>query len=153
MTDQPDGGIGEEVDDDDPSRFAEIYVSTHVSVQVDGEWLPAQLAVSRIGKSLRVLTAWNPGDHRPTDDENDRANSQLLADLEQVDPNVLPALGADPSSNHFEDSWAASEITDDQAIALGQKYGQVAIFRLDFESQTVLSCDSTWQRTRRYDNS
>ena len=139
--------------EDDPARFEDLYLSTHVTVEVNGIWVSAPEAVGLIGQSLHVVTAWNPGDDRPTDAENEAANSLLRSDLEILGTRVLPALGSDPNSDHAEKSWAVAGISEESAIELGVKYGQVAIFRLEAESQTVLSCDGTWSRSRDYSQS
>ena len=136
--------------DEELKRLAELYLSTHVTVEVNGIWVSAPEAVGLIGHSLHVITAWNPGHDRPTDAENEVANSQLLDDLEILGASVLPALGSDPNSDHAEKSWAVTGVLDESAIELGLKYGQVAIFRLDADRQTVLSCDGTWSRSRGY---
>ena len=139
--------------DEELERLAELYVATHVTVEINGGWVSAPVAVRLIGQPLHVITAWNPGDDRPTDAQNEAANSLLLSDLEILGTRVLRALGSDPNSDHAEKSWAVAGISDESAIELGVKYGQVAIFRLEAESQTVLSCDGTWSRSRDYSQS
>ena len=139
--------------DEELERLAGLYVATHVTVEVNGGWVSAPEAVGLIGQSLHVITAWNPGDDRPTDAQNEAANSLLRSDLEILGTRVLPALGSDPNSDHAEKSWAVAGISEESAIELGVKYGQVAIFRLEAESQTVLSCDGTWSQSRDYSQS
>jgi len=148
-----DHGMTDIAPTEDLNCLADLYLATHVTVEVDGGWVSAPEAVGLIGQPLHVITAWNPGDDRPADAQNEAANSLLLSDLEVLETRVLPALGSDPSSDHAEKSWAVTGISEESAIELGVKYGQVAIFRLEAEGQTVLSCDGTWSRSRDYSKS
>ena len=135
------------------AQLEHLYLATGVTVSVGEILLPAPEAVAQIGSPLHVITAWNPGIERPTDAMNQEANARLREDLRVLSDNVFPAIGKDPSSDHAENSWAIAGISDETAMALGARYRQVAIFRLDAEHQTVLSCDGTWTRTRKYSES
>lgn len=134
-------------------RLVSLYLATEVTVSVDEILLPAPDAVAQIGSPIHVITAWNPGNERPTDEMNQKANALLREDLRVLSDNVFQAIGKDPSSDHAEKSWAVTGISDEDAIALGARYRQVAIFRLDAEYQTVLNCDGTSSRTRKYSES
>jgi len=72
----------------------------------------------------------------------------LLIDINAIGLDALEALGSDPESDHAEKSWAVRGLTDKQAVELGRKYGQVAIFRIDHLRQTVLSCFDEWSISR-----
>jgi len=58
------------------------------------------------------------------------------------------AVGADPDSDHFEESWAVIGLDDESARAIGAAFGQVAVFRLANGVQTVLACSADWTRSR-----
>jgi hypothetical protein len=58
--------------------IAFLYLATIVTVEEDGIWKPAH-EVARTRGTLHIITAWNPGDERPTREENDRANAALHA--------------------------------------------------------------------------
>lgn len=127
-----------------------LYAATEVTVQIDDQWLSAPKAVACLGKSLFVITAWNPAHERPGDAANREANRSLHRDLEANGCVTFAALGSDPHSPHAEESWATTGIAEEEAIALGVKYRQVAIFRLDAERQTVIGCDGSWMKSRDY---
>ena len=100
------------------------------------------------GVQIHVITAWNPGDERPSSEVNDTQNNQLLADISAMGFEALEALGSDPNSTHAEKSWAVIGLTDKAAIELGKKYGQVAVFRITESQQSVLGCLSEWEVSR-----
>ena len=56
--------------------IAFLYLATIVTVEEDGIWEPAH-EVARTRGTLHIITAWNPGDERPSREENDRANRAL----------------------------------------------------------------------------
>jgi hypothetical protein len=129
------------------SEVAHLYLATIVTIHDEGSWHPAHQVAARLG-TLHVITAWNPGDERPSREENDRANRALRADLEARGLAPLPALGSDPNSPHAEESWAVTGLDDRAARALGAKYRQVAVFRITRERQTVLGCFAEWEGHR-----
>lgn len=129
-------------------REAEWYLPTEVTVQVDGRWISAFEVAGRVAETLHVITAWNPGDLRPAREENQSRNVELRADIEAMGLSVLSALGSDPNSEHSEESWAVFGLTDEQAIALGAKFDQVAVFQITGSRQTVLGCKDGWQVSR-----
>lgn len=131
-----------------PPPMAELYLKTIVTVELDGEWISAFNAAARQVAPLHVITAWNPGDARPTHDENDKANDELRSRLRAMGLHPVRALGADPDSDHAEESWAVVGLSDSQARAIGAEFGQVAVFRLTAGVQTVLACVETWERSR-----
>lgn len=128
--------------------LSELYLKTNVSVEVGGILVSAQEATSVMNGVIHVITAWNPGDARPSRTENDAANDQLLSRLTVLGCEPRRAVGADPDSGHFEESWAVEGLSDDQARAVGAEFGQVAVFRLSGDVQTVLACFETWERSR-----
>jgi hypothetical protein len=137
--------------------IAALYLVTVVTVHDEGAWHPAHEVAARLG-TLHVITAWNPGDERPSREENDRANRALRADLEVLNLEALhlaarglaplPALGSDPNSPHAEESWAVTGLDDRAARELGAKYRQVAVFRITAARQTLLGCFADWELGR-----
>jgi hypothetical protein len=133
-----------------PPEEAELYVPTVVEVELDGKWLDADEAVARLSTTIHVITAWNPRAARPSREQNDLASQKLKQELESMGLRPLRALGSDPNSNHFEESWAVSGLSDREARNLGKRCGQVAIFQCTAERQTVLGCEANWQVGRPY---
>jgi hypothetical protein len=97
-----------------------------------------------------VLTAWNPGDERLSREENDAANEELRIEIMSRGLNPCRAVGADPDSEHAEESWAVCGLSDDEARDIGAAFGQVAVFRVTATSQTVLACFEDWVVSRRW---
>jgi hypothetical protein len=53
----------------------------------------------------------------------------------------MHTLGSDPNSDHAEKSWAITGLSNQEAIQLGKKYGQVAVFLITKSQQSVLLHD------------
>ena len=127
--------------------IAAVYLATIVTAERHGAWRAAHAMAAVVGP-MHVITAWNPGDERPSADENDRRNALLRADLVELGLDPHPSLGSDPASTHAEASWAGVGLTDADACALGAKYGQIAVFRITADTQTVLGCFAPWSVSR-----
>ena len=131
-----------------PPPDAEWYLPTVVSVFSSGVWTSAFDYCTVHEATLHVITAWNPGAERPTLKENDHQNNKLETDIRSLGFSPLPAFGADPNSDHAEASWAVVGLKDEQAIELGLRYRQVAVFRITQSTQTVLGCHENWEVSR-----
>jgi hypothetical protein len=125
-----------------------LYLKTVVSIEEDGILRPASDSRSVAQGVVHVITAWNPGDERPSREENDVANEELLTELLSRGLNPCRAVGADPDSDHAEESWAVVGLSDEEACALGAAFGQVAVFRLASAGQVVLGCFENWVASR-----
>lgn len=133
----------------DQQALADLYLKTLVSVEnAAGSMVPAEQMIGP-GQNVHVITAWNPGDERPTPEENAAANDRLRGEL--LHRGLFPrrAIGSDPSSDHYEESWAVVGLRDDEARSIGAAFGQIAVFRIQQGSQTVLSCEESWTLSRR----
>ncbi len=132
----------------EPPAEAQWYLPTNVSVSFDGRWISGFKYCATQGVQIHVITAWNPGDERPNSEINEARNEQLRADISALGFDALAALGSDPNSSHSEKSWAVVDLTDNAAVELGKKYGQVAVFRITESCQSVLGCLSEWEVSR-----
>ncbi len=132
-----------------PPSDAQWYLPTLVTVCVDGVWMSGFDFCASRGVQIHVITAWNPGDDRPSSEINEARNEQLRAEISARGLEVLEALGSDPNSPHAEKSWAVIGLTDIAAVEFGKKYGQVAIFRITEFQQSVLGCLSEWEVSRQ----
>jgi hypothetical protein len=126
-----------------------LYLKTLVSVEQDGVLVPVGETDSVAWGSFHVITAWNPGDARPSLIENDAANERLRQTLSARGLQPIRAVGADPDSEHFEESWAVTGLDDQEARAIGSDFGQVAVFRIADGAQTVLACTEDWSLSRQ----
>jgi hypothetical protein len=89
---------------------------------------------------VHVLTAWDPGGERPGDAVNRERQSSLQEDLRPLATGVWPAVGTDPLSGHREEGVAVSGLSEADAVAVGARYRQDAIFRWTPEAWVVVSC-------------
>jgi hypothetical protein len=129
------------------------YLPTDVSVGVGSERIAAMEYAEKKRVTLHVITAWDPPNVLRTAIENDRANESLRSDIESRGLKVVNARGSDPKSPYFEDSWAVVGLAEEEAILLGRKFEQAAIFRITRNRQTVLGCGekrwSIWRGSRK----
>lgn len=132
----------------DPPAIASLYLATEIRWGGPGgtplTTHDPDLAVVR----AHVITAWNPGDERPTLEANRAADGRLRDRLESAGFAPRRVVGADPDSEHFEESWLVVGLTDDAARSVGAEFGQVAVFRIAGGQQTVLACSESWSVSR-----
>ena len=91
-------------------------------------------------KPIHVVTAWNPGEERPGEVVNRARQGRLEAELSARGLHIWRTVGRDPTASHAEDSAAVAGLTEREAVALGARYGQAAIFAWSPEQWTVVSC-------------
>ena len=126
----------------------ELYLKTEVEIEEAGRLVPVRDSALVQRAVVYVITAWNPGDARPLRAENDAADMQLLIELKSRGCRPVRAVGTDPESEHFEESWAVVGLDDHEARTIGASFGQVAVFRIADGVQTVLACTEDWSLSR-----
>jgi hypothetical protein len=88
-----------------------------------------------------VLTAWDPGDARPAEEENRANQAALEAELRSLGPDELcDAVGVDPVSGHREEGAAVRGLPIDAVLDLGARYGQDAVFEWTPPAWAVVAC-------------
>jgi len=93
------------------------------------------------GDAVHVLTAWDPGDARPGEEENRAHQAALEAELRKLGPHELwDAVGVDPESGHREEGVAVCGLTLDAVLDLGARYGQDAVFEWTPAAWAVVAC-------------
>jgi hypothetical protein len=85
-----------------------------------------------------VITAWNPHS-RPLDNKINRVRQEAL-ETELLSLEHYPAVGLDPSSDYREEGVAVSGLSEVEAINLGARYNQNAIFAWTPTAWRILSC-------------
>lgn len=118
----------------------EAYLRTPVDVVLDGAWVPIEEAVASIGERLHVLTAWNPGDERPTARENRAANRRLAEAVVAAGGQPWGAVGVAPDDSWFEEGYAIAGLTREAAVELARGARQVAIFEATDEGMWLVFC-------------
>lgn len=76
-------------------------------------------------RSWAIITAYNPGDERPGDAANQRAQENLLDDLN--DYQRWDAAGSDPDSPHREPSVFVWNMPAGAARSIGARYRQACV--------------------------
>jgi hypothetical protein len=93
------------------------------------------------GDAVHVLTAWDPGDARPAEEENRANQAALEAELSALGPDELwDAVGLDPVSGHREEGAAVHGLTIGAVLDLGARYGQDAVFEWTPPAWAVVAC-------------
>jgi hypothetical protein len=87
-----------------------------------------------------VLTAWNPGGVDRDLAANDDAERMLEAELASADASFWPALGRSPDDSWSEPGVAVGGYDRAGACALGERYGQLAVYELIDAVVRVVRC-------------
>jgi hypothetical protein len=127
---------------------AALYLKTDVEIWEFGSWIPFKVSTLATKGLVHVVTAWNPGSERPSLETNSALNENLRLRLCKDGQIPIKARGSDPDSGHFEDSWVVCGLTDKTACKIGKEFGQVAIFSLEEQTQTVIDSFKRWKISR-----
>jgi hypothetical protein len=90
---------------------------------------------------VHILTAWDPGEERPGDQENRVQQAALEADLRHLTRDLWRAVGTDPVSGHREKGVAVRGVSDAVARVLGARYRQDAIFVWTPDAWVISACN------------
>jgi 5,10-methylenetetrahydrofolate reductase len=100
----------------------------------------------RSGRTIHVITAANPYGRPASDEDNDRAHQALLQELREFV--TFLAVGGDPGGSHTEQSVAVVGLRDAEAVELGRRFHQDAVFAWTPQSLTLISCESAIEAVR-----
>jgi len=124
----------------------------------DGGWIEiapvsepmGAAGVAAIDEPVHVISGCNPG-YRETDEVNARRHRELELRLRKLGPDPSPAVGMSPDRSWVEPSWAVAGLSRKTVCALGQEFGQVAVFEVDSDRIRVVRCaDSEAVSSRPY---
>ena len=106
------------------------------------EWLSRSSNLVRLTVSdpLFVLTAWNPGGVDRDRETNDEAERVLEAELTGAGRAWWPADGRSPDDSWSEPGVAVAGLDRAAACALGERYGQLAVYELTGDLVRVVRC-------------
>ena len=91
-------------------------------------------------EAVFILTAWDPGDERPSEEDNRQRQGALERALRPLARSLWSAEGMDPVSGHREEGVAVCGIPQADAVALGARYHQEAVFAWTPLEWTVVAC-------------
>ena len=125
----------------------EIYASAVVEARPFGsnesQWRDLTEIVIARKQGGVVITAWNPGQLRPTFASNVQANSNLLHELEKTSYEIWEADGFSPDRSFREPGFMAWGMNQHVGCALARDFGQFAIFYYNSDgSRHVIDVDS-----------
>ena len=121
----------------------DTYAGAHITCEVDGHTRrlrgPAVDPLPAFAP-IFVLTAWNPGGVDRDTSANEDAERILEAELASADASFWPALGRSPDDSWSEPGVAVAGIDRTAACALGERYGQLAVYELTDDAVRVVRC-------------
>ena len=122
----------------------DLYVDAIIEIVVDGrtkcvrgpraEPLPADPPVF-------VLTAYNPGGVDREEADNEAAERLLEGELAAAGVTYWPAFGHSRDESWSEPGVAVAKFDRAGACALGDRYGQLAVYELTDDEVLVVRCD------------
>lgn len=92
-------------------------------------------------RAFAIITAWNPKHRTATEAENHREDEALRRNLELLDRPYFRVTGCSPDLSHREPGWAVEMLKAD-AIALGRRFGQRAIWWVAGDELFLVNCDT-----------
>lgn len=133
-------------DDDEaratPPELLRAYLATHcVLVRGGRRSLVAGVAPETLPAAcLFVITAENPGSEQRTAEENAARNAELEALLRAEGWTLWSAQGEASDGSWSEAGFAVVGTSRGAIVALGERFGQRAVFELDDLEQRVVGC-------------
>ena len=122
----------------------DVYLEAIIECEVDGrtwclrgpsaEPLPA-------GAPIFVLTAYNPGGVDREEAENEVAERLLEGELAAAGVTYWPAFGHSRDESWSEPGVAVAKFDRAGACALGDRYGQLAVYELTDDEVRVVRCE------------
>jgi Protein of unknown function (DUF3293) len=124
------------------------YARTVVAIEYAGRSLVVRGApLGQVGAwpwpssdPLYVLTAWDPGEARPGDAVNRRAQGRLERELRLMARATWPARGLDPATGTRDEGVAVTGPSEQAVRDLAARYGQDAIFSWSPTEWAVVAC-------------
>jgi len=122
----------------------DVYLEAIIECEVDGRtwWVRGPSAEPLpAGAPIFVLTAYNPGGVERADAENQAAEHSLERELSAAGTMYWPALGRSHDGSWSEPGIAVAKFDRAGACALGNRYGQLAVYELTDEEVLVVRCN------------
>ncbi|PAW69482.1 MAG: hypothetical protein B9S38_09755 [Verrucomicrobiia bacterium Tous-C4TDCM] len=86
-----------------------------------------------------IITAWNPEGLMADDVDNETADRILKLELDDLGLAPFRATGCSPDLSHREPGWAVV-LSKVEAIALGRRYRQLAVWRIEDDALILIDC-------------
>ena len=132
-----------------PEELRLAYLATVISIELEpGDVVDVASAVELLPTPVFIITAWNPFSEVLDPEENDSRNLELQVALTELGATTRPAVGSSPSGDWAEESFAVTGIDRAEALGLGRRFGQHAIFEIATSEVRVLASDGSWVEER-----
>lgn len=122
------------------------YLETRLEIGPAGRATVAHFSTGVLEGALdgswHVITACNPSGAEWTDAQNLVVHEKLRAELAALQITFQRSLGTTPDGRWPEDGFAIAGLERAQAVELGRRFGQHAIFEIDAEAGRLLDCES-----------
>lgn len=90
-------------------------------------------------ESFHIITAHNPGVIMGSE-ANATADEELRKVLSCVGSSCFRITGCSPDLKHREEGWGVAGLSREEALAIGVRYGQNAIFEINTDILSVIGC-------------
>ena len=121
-----------------PKDLATEYENTILEVNFGEFWE----SVANTSFTGHVITGWNPKGELQTSEDNRLCNERLEELLTKSDKVFWPCTGRNIEGTWLEEGFAIEGFSDDEALNVGRKFKQLAIFKCVSGKKTVLDCTS-----------
>jgi len=123
------------------------YLNAVIEIEVSpGRWANLNgsdaLGVLPLPAPIHVITACNPQGRERSEASNRAAAAELAGELWVSGVAMSRALGRSPSGDHSESSVAVSGLSRQEALRLGRRCGQIAIYEVTADSVILVACDA-----------
>ena len=89
-----------------------------------------------------VLTAWDPGDERFSDEVNRSRQTALESELQSQTHRLWRARGFDPSTGYRDEGVAVCGLSEGVVLDAGARFGQDAVFSWTPGAWAIVSCSA-----------
>ena len=104
-----------------------------------------------------IVTACNPNDCVCPEAENRRADEELARELDRMRVWHFRVIGGAPDFRHQEPGWGVAMGSMNEAVDLGRRWGQAAVFWVEDDVLHLVDCSDgghedlgSWSRRTRF---
>jgi len=116
------------------------WVGAVLEVETDRGVLHPEVLAARSGLLAHLVTAQNPAALSQSEERNAQADAELSAALIEAGLSAFRARGKDAASSWSEEGFCILGLSRDQAIELGRRFGQLAIYESSATSTLIIVC-------------
>jgi hypothetical protein len=99
------------------------------------------LSLDELPGSFVIITAHNPSGFDHSDEENQRFDRQLQAELHKRGLDAIAVTGSSPDFSHSEPGYAV-EVDQETGVDIGRQFGQEAVFWVHDGQLHLVDCQT-----------